>query len=366
MSLSLCPNSCVSFPLGQHRRSVVNAAVLIGLVLLELALAGCVPQFMPQFGPQFVLPDTGRPCVAAIRENRFIACDGAVLPLRSWRPERGAHAIIIALHGFNDYSNFIAHAAGYFSAHGIAVYAYDQRGFGDAPNRGRWPGRNAFAADLRRFVGLMHKQNPEIPIYLLGHSMGAAVVLETEVQQTEAQQQLPVAGIILAAPAVMGWDTMPIWQQWGLWLAAHTIPGQHFTGESLGVVASDNREMLLALGRDPLVIKETRVDTIYGLVNLMQAGAEAVAGIKTPALILYGEHDQVIPEQALHAALAQSPPRKRSLQDRHLRLQRYRNGYHMLLRDLQAQVVWHDIVTWIGDHASPFASERAGQSRPFQ
>ncbi len=60
-----------------------------------------------------------------------------------------------------------------------------------------------------------------------------------------------------------------------LWIGARLMPGLTLTGRGLGIKPSDNIAMLRALSRDPLVIKETRVDTIYGLVNLMDAALAA-------------------------------------------------------------------------------------------
>jgi len=150
---------------------------------------------------------------------------------------------------------------------------------------------------------------------------------------------------------------MPFWQRWGLKLAAHTMPSTTFTGESLGVIASDNRDMLIALSRDPLIIKATRVDTVYGLVNLMQAGFDAVEKVQVPALVLYGEKDEVIPKTPVLDTFG--APRNRS-DKQHLQL--YRNGYHMLLRDLQAGVVWGDIFVWIQDRHALLPSAQQGLS----
>ena len=38
-------------------------------------------------------------------ETGFVTADGRVLPLRKWLPEGEARGVILALHGFNDYSN---------------------------------------------------------------------------------------------------------------------------------------------------------------------------------------------------------------------------------------------------------------------
>jgi len=326
-------------------RSFLPCSLPLALLFLWL-LAACAPKFIPPSGQRIT------PAMAA---GQFISFDGTVLPLQRWLPKTAPQAVIIALHGFNDYSRFIEPAALWWSERGIAVYAYDQRGFGGSLNHGRWPGGQAFARDLKAFVDVIRGNHAGLPVYLLGESMGAAVVL-TALAETD----MHVDGVILSAPAVWGWHAMPLWQQWGLRLAAYTMPWQRFTGESLGVVASDNRKMLVALGRDPLVIKKTRIDTIYGLVNLMQAGSESTQKLHVPALILYGEKDQVIPEKAVLTAFAPLTGRGKSQ-----RLVFYRNGYHMLLRDLQAEVVWADILFWMQDRSAPLPSQQQALSRAW-
>jgi alpha-beta hydrolase superfamily lysophospholipase len=110
--------------------------------------------------------------------------------------------------------------------------------------------------------------------------------------------------------------------------------------------------MLLALGRDPLVIKATRIDAMHGLVNLMDTALEEAAGFKTPALILYGERDEIIPKTPTRMMLARMPEITRKIR----RVALYKDGYHMLLRDLKAEVAWRDIVGWIADPEKPLAS----------
>jgi acylglycerol lipase len=71
----------------------------------------------------------------------FVAADGQVLPLRRWLPPGGngagqVKAVILALHGFNDYNNAFEGPGEAWAKRGIATYAYDQRGFGAAPERG--------------------------------------------------------------------------------------------------------------------------------------------------------------------------------------------------------------------------------------
>lgn len=267
--------------------------------------------------------------------------DATSMPRRDWLTENPPRAVILAVHGFNDYSNAFTEFGAYAAGRGIAVHAYDQRGFGANPDAGRWPGIPLLVADLRRERERLAELYPEQPVYLLGDSMGAAVLIAAVATGTP----LDSAGMIMTAPAVWGGDQLNPFYRATLWLAAHVAPALELTGEGLGVVASDNIEMLRALGADPLIIKATRVDTIAGLVRLMDLAFAEAPSVPGPLLILGGARDEVVPPHA-HTAMLE-----RLTADPCLEIV-YPEGYHLLLRDLQRRVVWDDILAWI-DGAPP-------------
>src|SRR6185437_9926640 len=84
-----------------------------------------------------------------------------------------------------------------------------------------------------------------------------------------------------------------------LWLADHIAPRWQLSGSGLHILPSDNIPMLRAFSRDPLVIKETRIDTIKGLVQLMSEALEAAPQLKAHTLLLYGAHDQLVPKDPM-------------------------------------------------------------------
>ena len=94
-------------------------------------------------------------------------------------------AVVLALHGFNDYSYAFDLPATYWAEHGVITYAYDQRGFGDSPTHGFWSGPEALVRDTNTITRLLRARHPNLPIYLLGESMGGAVLLAS------ANQHLP-------------------------------------------------------------------------------------------------------------------------------------------------------------------------------
>ena len=322
------------------------------LALVLLALGACAPRLAPP-GPGLAELGLDGP---SISETVFTTDDGSRLPLRAWPPPEGVapHGVVLALHGFNDYSHAFAESGPALADSGLFVYAYDQRGFGQAPHRGLWPGVEVLTGDLATAAALLRRRHPGLPLYLLGESMGGAVVLAAL-----AGPRPPEAdGVILAAPAVWARSTMPFGQRAALWLGARLFPWARFSGSGLGIQASDNIEMLRALGRDPLFIKQTRVDAIYGLVNLMDAALQAAPRIEADTLLLYGARDQVVPA---------APTLRfwRSLQSEPAGRQRfayYPEGWHMLLRDLQAGVVIEDLAAWTRDRRAPLPSRAEDQA----
>jgi alpha-beta hydrolase superfamily lysophospholipase len=281
--------------------------------------------------------------MAQIGDNMFLTEDGTNLPLRHWLPNTKPQAVIIALHGFNDYSHFFDPPGDYFSKQGIACFAYDQRGFGAGPQRGLWAGEEAYIKDLQDFVRLVKQRYPTRPVYLLGESMGGAVIISA-MSRTNITD---VAGVILAAPALWARSTMPWYQTSLLWTLAHSMPWLTLTGKGVHVMASDNIDMLRAMGRDPWIIKATRVETVYGLTNLMDSAFNSATLLRGNTLMLYGEKDQIIPKEPTYKFLEQFLATDASEKTVAI----YPHGYHMLLRDMQAPTTWKDIVAWI--NASP-------------
>jgi alpha-beta hydrolase superfamily lysophospholipase len=295
------------------------------IIIVFVCLAACGPR-VQKFGPIVAPPQ--------LTEDHFITGDGVTLPLRTWSAKSSAKAVIVALHGFQMHSGHFQDAGPWWAANGITTIAYDQRGHGGAPERGIWGGVEALTSDAAEIVAAVKRKYPDKPVFLLGASMGGAVVLATA-----ARQVLPVDGIILIAPAVWGGEAMHPVARTSIWLAAHMMPWNHASASDIRRQASDNIPMLKANGRDELNIFQTRFDTLYGLTDLMATGFDASAEVAMPTLVLYGEKDQIIPSGAVYRAVDRLPGNPRFVV--------YPDGWHMLLRDLQAQTVWRDVAAWV-------------------
>lgn len=284
--------------------------------------------------------------IAALAVLVLTACHSAPpLPIgerpgRQFEPMGPPKATIIAVHGFNDYSSAFEAFGKFAAANGYFVDAYDQQGFGQNANFGNWPGRETLIDDLRARISERRAQAPDRPLYVLGHSMGGAV----STLALAAGSQSDVDGVVLVAPAVWGGDAFNPFYRATLWAAARVAPNWTLSGKSLGIQASDNKEVLLALGEDPLFIKETRIRAMEGVVDVMGSAREAGPQLELPRLILSGVNDEVIPPAAINSFVL-------TLEPAGCRHVVYDQGWHLLLRDLQREVVWQDILLWLGGPA---------------
>jgi len=321
---------------------MIRRTVLGGLLL---GLSACATPYVQP--PLMMGPDFDGP---RIEPDAFVVQDGARLPFRVWSPGSvEPDVVVVALHGMNDHASAWRLAGPWWAEHGIATYAYDQRGFGRAPGRGTWAGETLMVEDLRTVIALVRARHPRARIAVLGESMGGAVAI-----CAFASDRPPAADqAILLAPAVWGWSSQTLVNRASLWAAARLLGTRAVEAPEWAVRdirATDNLAELVANGTDPLFIRATRFDTLSGLVDLMESASRQLGQMRVPTMVMYGAHDQIIEPGPLQRALirAGDPP--------NLRTAFYPDGWHLLNRDLQAEVVFRDVEAVLRDPSASLPS----------
>ncbi|WP_300998413.1 alpha/beta fold hydrolase [Hyphomonas sp.] len=282
--------------------------------------------------------------------DQFISQDGARLGLTVW-PAEGTDTpeyVVVGVHGMNDYANAFHMAAPYWARHGVTTYAYDQRGFGRSPNKGIWPVEELMREDLRTAVDVARARHPDATITVVGISMGGSVAMTAF-----GSDRPPRADrLIVSGPGLRGWGAINPLYRVSLWASAYANP-DWLVVPPVGLVKiepSDNNAMLRRTWSDPHMTYRTRIDQVYGLVALMENANSAAARLRpgVPTLISYGARDIVIPENGVRRTAEILPS--------HVRTVYYPDGYHMLLRDLQAERVHADYLAFMKGPASALPS----------
>jgi len=269
-------------------------------------------------------------------------------PIRVWEPGGGVHGQLVALHGFGDHKGAFEGLGRWLAERGIRTLAYDQRGFGEQRDRPFWPGTEALVVQARRVVATERARRPDLPLWLLGESMGGAVALLA----ASGPEAVPVDGLILVAPAVWGGETMPRLYRATMRTLAALLPWLRVSGRGLPVRPAEDLEVVRALARDPLHLGEPRADAVVGLLELMDAARGAGPLVRVPTLLLVPGRDDIVPTAA---QLSFAP----SVGTTDCRLLLYPQGRHLLLRDRDRLLAWNDLLAWLERRTPP-----SGLARP--
>jgi acylglycerol lipase len=255
--------------------------------------------------------------------------------------------VIIAVHGMNDYAGAFRSAGAWWSANGATVYAYDQRGFGRSPGWMIWPDHDVMRKDLAAAIANARQRHPNARVAVVGESMGAAMAV-TAFAGPDAPK---VDALILSGPGFRGWGALPWIYSASLWVSSHVRPDWVVVPpKGVRVIATDNNEKLREMWFNPLVQKSNRIDSVFGVVSIMEEADASIASLPPgiPTLMLYGAMDEIIPVEGVIRATAKMPP--------HVQTAYYAKGYHMLMNDLQAETVWGDILAFVRNPESPLPS----------
>ena len=274
-------------------------------------------------------------------EGSFVTPDGVSLYYQCWVPaNRRARAVLVNLHGLGDHSGLYPSLAAHFPLRDIALYAYDMRG------NGRSPGQRAYVRswhvyldDLHAFLLRVREWEPDLPVFVLGNSLGGLVVLEYALDHPGE-----VSGVIAAAPPLgklgvprplmaLGRVMSRIWPRFSLEV-----------GMDLSGLARDPK-VIESVVADPLFHRRgtARLSTeVTGAIERVQARA---ADFAVPLLLLHGSADRMVPPDGTRAFYSRV-----ALPDREFR--EYEGAYHGLFADLNHEDVLRDVERWIGRHVA--------------
>ncbi len=269
------------------------------------------------------------------RETTFRAADGAELFRRSWRPAGPLRGILVNVHGLGDHSGLYPALADHFVPRGWAVHALDLRGNGRSPGpRGHIRRWSVYRDDLGQLLRLVRAEQPDRPVFLLGHSLGGLVVLDFALEHPEG-----LRGVIAAAPALGRVGTSAWLLALGrvlsrVWPTFSLETGLDLTGLSRDPEARD------AVLADPLFHRRASARLAAELLAAAARIRRGAAGFPVPLLLLHGGADRmVMPDgtAAFHARVGH--PDKRHIE--------YPGAYHALFADLDRARVLGDLERWM-------------------
>jgi alpha-beta hydrolase superfamily lysophospholipase len=115
-------------------------------------------------------------------ELSYPSSGGLVIAAYRWDPDGEPAGVVQLTHGMGEHALRYDELAGVLNARGLVVYAQDHRGHGaTARSEADYgvlgtDGWAELVADIGRLTDLVRAEHPDLPLVLLGHSMGSFAV----------------------------------------------------------------------------------------------------------------------------------------------------------------------------------------------
>ncbi len=271
-------------------------------------------------------------------EGHLTSADGVKLYYQTWLPEGAPRGVLVLVHGLGEHGGRYPHLVETLLPAGFAVYAMDNRGHGrSGGQRGFIPSWDAFREDLRGFIAFVAKEQPDRPLFLMGHSLGGLIALDYALHYPEG-----LRGVVASAPALRNKGISPVLMAVSRVLSRITP----FLTVKTGLDAS-------AISRDPEVVRAYQNDPLVhglGTPRLASESEKTMAWVnaragdwRLPLLLLHGEADRLVDIEGSRAFFEAAP-----VEDK--RLITYPGGYHESHNDLHHAQAASDVLAWLEAH----------------
>ena len=266
-------------------------------------------------------------------------------PAVYWEPKKKAKAVVLCLHELGLYSGVFDDLGKRLSDKDIAVYAIDLRGFGGWKEVDKKEGKmdlEKTLADVKGSCEVIHKLQPDVPVFILGEAMGGALALQ-------AAKEFPnlISGIISAAP---GGDHFNTVNSYVTVASSMAVGAKHAfgLGENLMNAATPKKDLREALSEDQMVRLDVTSGEMMACQFFMYKTKAMAKDIKnTPVLIVHGQKDgesKVIGSKSVYDNLA-TKDKKFTLLD---------EGDHYTFEDVKvSDKAFDTALTWIDEHITP-------------
>lgn len=240
-----------------------------------------------------------------MQELKLLTGRSGKLAGRLWLGPGDPVGVVLVIHGLGDHSARFEALARQMNAEQWAVFAFDLPGHGASPGRrGSAHSFDRLLADIDCAVRDVRRRLAELnlgdlPLVLLGHSMGGNLAINYALRRAEFDSEgNDVDGLVLAAPMLLPPQPPPRPHIFAAWITGHLLP-------TLRVHRSVDAERLTsdpneadAIAADPQMHASI---TIYLATQLLSQGRWALdhaRALAIPMLVMFGEHDELIDQAA--------------------------------------------------------------------
>ncbi|MGH3889696.1 MAG: lysophospholipase [Pseudonocardiaceae bacterium] len=268
---------------------------------------------------------------------------------QAWLPPTQARAVVVIVHGLHEHSARYAHVGARLSGAGFAVYAADHRGHGRSDGRRANLERMALiVADLDLFVRFAAEHHTDLPVFMVGHSLGGLIAL-----QYATEPATPLDGLVLSGPLVEVTVGSALLKRLAGVLSA-LVPDLGVTALGAQGKISRDPEVVRCYREDPLVyLGKVKARTGAEILSTTLSLPARLSRLSVPLLILHGTDDLICaPAGSTMVHDRVSSPDKT--------VRRYQDLYHEVFNEPERDEVLTDLVHWLEQHLPRAPTHSAG------
>ncbi|MFM5913641.1 MAG: lysophospholipase [Chakrabartia godavariana] len=257
---------------------------------------------------------------------------------QSWTPD-APRAVVLLAHGYAEHLGRYQHVAERFARDGIATFAIDHWGHGRSDGtRGFVPRFGVFLDGLRALHAHITMRHPDLPVFLIGHSMGGLISVA---HLLEAQGNF--AGAVLSGPAVKPAEPPSV---------ATRIIGRLLSriAPKAGILQLDSA----AVSRDPAVVAAYRSDPLVHtgkmsarlaseMLDTMTMVQDRAGQIALPLLLVHGSEDRLASPVGARELFEKIAAPDKEFHD-------FLGLYHEVFNEPEQDEVLDLVCTWIAKH----------------
>lgn len=243
---------------------------------------------------------------------------------------QGARAAVVMVHGLCEHQGRYDYMVELLHKAGIATYRFDHRGHGQSEGERTYYGDfNELLDDTNVVVDMAIEENPDIPVFLLGHSMGGFTVSLYGSKYPGKR----LAGILTSGALTKDNGGLITGVPKGM--DPHTkLPNE------LGSGVCSVAEVVDWYGKDPLNTNTFTTGLCYAICDGLDWFAEEVKNFRYPVLMLHGENDGLVSVQDTYDFFKAA-----ASEDKQMKI--YGKLYHEIFNEYCRDEVIGDVINWI-------------------
>lgn len=273
------------------------------------------------------------------RIEKLTCSDGIQRDIHIWEPP-DPRAVLLTVHGGMDHGGNYVNPGLYMKGQQIATVAHDQHGH-DKQRKVYIPHFDVFLDDLELMLTWTKNSYPDIPIFILSHSMGGLITTHFGIRRFTGDPQ--VKGFITSSPYFVNSVKTPKIMEKLAGLLSALAPRMAIPMEDILVHCTHDDEIYKRYKQDEkdgIMAEKASARFAFELLKAQAWVPEHISEWKHPLLAIVAGDDKVADAQAARRLLKEIEPE-------YLTEIYYPENFHENFNELNREEVFARMVEWV-------------------